>query len=237
MENLTPNLILVPTDFSPPAAHALRYAAALGARFGAHLLVVHADSFVPPVDFTVSAGGTFGIAQDDMVEAAREQLQAFAETNIGPDMPYDVRVVVGAPIDAILAQVRETGADLIVMGTHGRTGLRRMLFGSVTEAVMRLSPVPVIEINDFAPETAGMQVIIGSRSSPEARAAVQYAGLLADVENARFIEIGDEDDVVTAARREGADLIAMGVSGDRRGAEYVMQHSACPVLTVSRVPV
>jgi len=52
METPTPKLILVPTDFSAPAAHALRYAAALGARFEAHLLVIYADLFVPPADFS-----------------------------------------------------------------------------------------------------------------------------------------------------------------------------------------
>src|ERR1051325_2135932 len=151
METLTPKLILVPTDFSAPAAHALRYAAALGARFGAHLLVIYADTFTPPVDFTLSAGGLFNVAQEDLIDAAREQLQAFAEANISADVPFDVRVIVGGPVDAIVGQVRESGANLIVIGTHGRTGLRRLLFGSVTEAVMRVAPVPVITVHENTP--------------------------------------------------------------------------------------
>src|SRR6185295_14887700 len=100
------------------------------------------------------------IPQGDLIAAARERLQTFAETNISTAMPYDVRVVVGTPADSILAQVRESGANLIVMGTHGRTGLRHLLFGSVTEAVMRVAPVPVIAVHEATPESALMQVII-----------------------------------------------------------------------------
>jgi nucleotide-binding universal stress UspA family protein len=235
METLTPKLILVPTDFSAPAARALRYAAALGARFEAHLLVIYADVFVPPVDFTISAAGVFDVAREDLVEAAREQLQTFAETNISTAMPYDIRVVVNTPTDAILAQVRESGANLIVMGTHGRTGLRHLLFGSVTEAVMRVAPVPVIAVHGGTPESAPMQVVVGSRATAEGRAAVEYAGMLADAENARLIEVSEPELILTALR-EGADLIALGV-GERDIQEQVIQHSNCAVLAVNALTV
>ncbi|MEA2488683.1 MAG: hypothetical protein QOH21_475 [Acidobacteriota bacterium] len=232
MQTQTPKLILVPTDFSAPAAHALRYAAALGARFEAHLLVIYAGLFVPPVDFTSGAAGIFDIPRDDLIEAAREQLQTFAETNMSTDLPYDVRVMFGTPVEAILDLVRESGANLVVMGTHGRTGLRRLLFGSVTEAVMRVAPVPVIAVHEATPETAPMQVIAGSRSSAEGRAAIEYAGLLADVDTARFVETS-ETDLLDAARRERVDLIALGVSGEHRDRQGVVQHSNCAVLTVN----
>ena len=231
METLTPKLILVPTDFSAPAARALRYAVALGSRFDAHLLVVYADPFVPPVDFTIGAAGVFDIAREDLIEAAREQLQTFAETNISTAMPYDLRVVVGTPTDAIVAQVRESGANLIVMGTHGRTGLRHLLFGSVTEAVMRVAPVPVLAVHGATPETAPMRVVVGSRATPEGRAAVEYAGVLADAENARLIEVS-EPELILTAQREVVDLIALGV-GERDVQEQVVQHSNCAVLAVN----
>ena len=231
METPTPKLILVPTDFSAPAAHALRYAAALGARFEAHLLVIYADPFVPPVDFTISAAGAFDLPRERLIETAREQLQAFAETNVSASVPYDVSVVVGTPTDAIVAQVRESGANLIVMGTHGRTGLRRLLFGSVTESVMRVAPVPVIAVHEATPETAPMRIIAGSRSTPVGRAAIEYAGVLADAENARLIEVSEPNLVLTALR-EGVDLIALGV-GERDVQEQVVQHSNCAVLTVN----
>lgn len=216
MEPKTPKLILVPTDFRAPSAQALRYGAALAERFSAHLLVIHADTFVPPVDFTISAAGVFDMPREELVEAAREQLQTFAETHISRSVPYDVRVLLGNPIDAIVMQASETGADLIVMGTHGRTGLRRLLIGSVTEAVMRLAPVPVIVVHEESRlEAAAMRRIV---SIPEGAGAAEIA------------DAGD------------ADLIVLGIPGDRsiadslRGtmAERIVQRSACPVLTVNR---
>jgi len=152
MEPLVPRLIVVPTDFSAPAAHALRYASNLAERFDAHLLVIHADRFMVPVDFTAAPAGTFDVARDAMIEEAREQLEGHAEQCISRSVPYDTRVIVSRPIDAIIDQLRETGADLIVMGTHGRSGVRRLLLGSVTEAVMRVAPVPVIAVNPQSSE-------------------------------------------------------------------------------------
>ncbi|HEX7831932.1 MAG TPA: universal stress protein, partial [Thermoanaerobaculia bacterium] len=204
METTTPKLILVPTDFSAPAAHALRYAAALGARFEAHLLVIYADLFMPYADLSIPAVVPSDITQSDRIEIARQQLTSFTESNIGKTLPHDIRVVVDTPADAILAQVRESGANVIVMGTHGRTGLRRLLFGSVTESVMRLAPVPVIAVHESTPDSAPMRVIVGSRSTPEARAAVEYAGILADVAQVRFVDAGDVVSLPGAARNEAA---------------------------------
>lgn len=259
MESIAPKLILVPTDFSAPSAQALRYGAALAERFSAHLLVIYADPFAPP-------------------EPAREQLQTFAEANISAAVPYDVRVVVSTPIDAIVAQASEIGASLIVMGTHGRTGLRRLLVGSVTEAVMRLAPVPVVIVHESAKVTTSAHWIVGCvMPARECRAALRFATALAD-ETTRFVLLGAADiadrpftaddlkllevctpdeiagraafkaidtvepkDVLTAAKAEHADLIVLGIAGDRsladtlRGTnvERIVQHSTCPVLTVN----
>jgi len=190
MEPIAPRLILVPTDFSAPSAQALRHGAALAARFSAHLLVIHADPFLQPVDYTISTAGLFAVPREELVESMRRQLQAFTEANVTPAVPYDVRVLIGTPIDSIVAQVAETGADLIVMGTHGRTGLRRLLVGSVTEAVMRLAPVPVIVVHGTGRETATPHWIVGCVSpARECRAAFRHAMVLGD-ESARFVLFG-----------------------------------------------
>lgn len=244
MEPIAPKLILVPTDFSAPSAQALRYGAALAERFSAHLLVIYADPFVPPVDFTISAAGMFDIPREELVEAAREQLQAFAETNISRSVPYDVRVLVSTAVDAIVTQASESGTNLIVMGTHGRTGLRRLLVGSVTEAVMRLAPVPVIVVHEESRlDAAAMRRIVSApRSTTEAAVAVSFAGALADAEAAQYVEVPEGADAAEIARIGDADLIVLGIAEDRsiadslRGtmAERIAQHSACPALTVNR---
>ncbi|HEX6641718.1 MAG TPA: universal stress protein, partial [Thermoanaerobaculia bacterium] len=102
MEPIAPKLILVPTDFSAPSAQALRYGAALAERFSTHLLVIYADPFVLPVELTIGGAGVFVMPREELIETAREQLQAFAETNISRSIPYDVRVLIGTPIDSII---------------------------------------------------------------------------------------------------------------------------------------
>lgn len=160
METFRPKLILVPTDLSETAAHALRYASALADRLDAHLLVIHADSFIPAVDFTAVPASSFDLAQQQLIDQARESLEKQTEENVGRNVPFDIRVVVGSPVNAIVSQARESGADLIVMGTHGRSGLGRLLFGSVTDAVMRMAPAPVIAVSPTSLETGQVRRVL-----------------------------------------------------------------------------
>jgi nucleotide-binding universal stress UspA family protein len=188
MEPYEPKLILVPTDFSEPAGHALRYASNLGDRFRAHLLVIYADPFIPPIDFTASAAGVFDFSQDEMAGKAREQLQAHAEENIDKRVPFDLRVMIGTPLKSILDQLRECGANLIVMGTHGRTGASRLMFGSVTESVMRFATVPVIAVNPTAMVTGRVdKVLCPVTFTPACRDALRHAAALVNGRRAPLV--------------------------------------------------
>jgi nucleotide-binding universal stress UspA family protein len=177
MQPLEPKLILVPADFSETAAHALRYASALGERFGAHLLVIYADLFAPPVDLTTAAPNV--ITRAEMIELARLQLAAFVRKNVNARVTSETRVVARGTTEAILDETQASGANLIVMGTHGRTGVRRLLFGSVTEAVMQSAHVPVIAVNESTLETGGVgKVLCPVSFTPECREALRSAAAL-----------------------------------------------------------
>lgn len=196
MKPLEPRLILVPTDLSEPAAHALRYASSLAERLGARLLVIYADPFIPPTDFTVRTAGVFALSRDAMMATAREELRQHAERNVRAGVPFEFRVLVGEPLGAIVAQVPESGADLIVMGTHGRTGMRRLMFGSVTEAVMRIVPVPVIAVNPLATDQAEMEkVLCPVNFTPACREALRQAAALASRGGAPLVLLHTVDDV------------------------------------------
>jgi nucleotide-binding universal stress UspA family protein len=151
-------LILVPTDFSEPASRALRYASTMAEESGAHLLVLYADPFEVPIDYTTTAAQV-ALGSQQLAENAREELQTYTELHVGTKVPFDVRVVINKPVPAILDQVRETGADLIVMGTHGRTGFRRLIVGSVTDAVVRMATVPVLTVNEKTTAAAPVREI------------------------------------------------------------------------------
>jgi nucleotide-binding universal stress UspA family protein len=195
MEPLKPRLIVVPTDFSAPAAHALRYASSLAERFGAHLLVIYADTFMVPVDFTATAVGAFDLPREAMIEEAREQLEGHAEQCISAGVPYEVRVVVDAPVAAITDQVRGVGANLIVMGTHGRTGMRRLLMGSVTEAVIRVASVPVLAVSPRTPETASIaKVLCPVNYTPACAEVLRRAAALTDTPTSPLLVVRGVDE-------------------------------------------
>lgn len=124
--------ILHPTDFSEGSRVAFELARSLARDYRARLVIMHAET-----EPTVPAiGGVTALTTEKYEEGLRELLRRRQE-EAGP-VTTETRLVLGghAP-DRILATAVETGADLIVMGTHGRSGFRRAVLGSVAEAVMR----------------------------------------------------------------------------------------------------
>ena len=130
--------IVVPTDFSHCGDAALRLAASLARDTGAKLLIVHVEE--PPLAY----GG--GEMYYGVPEPATEDLQRMLERVVPPDanVTYEHRLISGEPASAIVQLAEDEKADLIVMATHGRTGLTRLLMGSVAEAVVRRAPCPVL---------------------------------------------------------------------------------------------
>lgn len=140
--------ILVPMDFSEHALHALRLAISLARATGAHITLLHIG-VVPHVYATEL--GLAGMASPALVQMSedisREQkhrIERIAADEIPETLSHDVVLREGFPPEEILAQVAASGHDLVVMGTHGRTGIGRVLLGSVTERVVRECTVPVM---------------------------------------------------------------------------------------------
>lgn len=184
-------LILVPTDFSDASTHALRFAARLAQRAGARIRLLYADYFVPPIDFAASAAVEYALASDSGVDEAKKLLVRAAEENLPWSVPFETRVVVESPVAAIIDEARHCRADLLVMGTHGRTGFRRLVVGSVTESVMRAINIPIITVS---PSTATDRVaeslpriVVPIDYTPECREAIRIAVELADPEQARVM--------------------------------------------------
>jgi nucleotide-binding universal stress UspA family protein len=137
--------ILCPVDFSDDSKAALQSAAALAAEYGATLFVLHVD----PVVF--SAMGELPPGPDVQVrQALYDALARFVEPIRNPGLAVEVLLDEGGPVGAILARVRELRADLVVMGTHGRGGLERLLLGSVTTKVLRHAACPVLCVRSDA---------------------------------------------------------------------------------------
>jgi nucleotide-binding universal stress UspA family protein len=127
-------LILHPTDFSESAGHAFHLAIALARSHGARLLVLHVPAPLPAVVDPRQVGQPF-----DTLRQQLEQLRPAA-----PGVSVEHRLTQGDAVEEILKTARETGCALIVMGTQGRSGLTRLLMGSVAEQVVRRAPCPVV---------------------------------------------------------------------------------------------
>ena len=145
------NNILVPVDFTETSRAALRLARDLAAETGATLTVLHVS--VPTVAAAqpgpAHPSGGMGVLYEDLrkqiVEGVQASLAQLREEELGEGAPsYQLRIRQGQPAAEVLAQVQDGGHDLVVMGTHGRKGLRRALLGSVAEQVLRDASVPVL---------------------------------------------------------------------------------------------
>ena len=130
--------ILFPTDFSHTGDAALAMATSLARDTGATMLIVHVEE--PPV---VYGGGEmyYGLPDPDTA-ALKRMLQDVVPTD--PAVTYEHHLVTGDPASALPRFAKDNNVDMIVMGTHGRTGLTRLLMGSVAEAIVRRSSCPVV---------------------------------------------------------------------------------------------
>jgi nucleotide-binding universal stress UspA family protein len=137
--------VLVGTDFSDGSSRAVERAADVAGRYGARLHVVHVWELPHAATSLVIDPG---IEWHTPVEkAARERLDALLETLRANHVEADSTLLAGVVWDQIVGAISPLGADLVVVGTHGRTGLRRALLGSVAERVVRFSSVPVLTVH------------------------------------------------------------------------------------------
>jgi len=136
--------ILHPTDFSESANHAFRLACSLARDHEARLVLLHVVSSAAPVAGGMLVGAYADEMLDDTEPRVTDQLEAMRESH--EDIPMEWRLVKGNVIDGILAAAEDVEAGLIVMGTHGRTGLQRLLMGSIAENIVRKANCSVLTV-------------------------------------------------------------------------------------------
>ena len=145
-----PKKILVPVDFSPSSLAALETALELAAQFKASFELVHVWE-PPPIygpDALVAGGMSLYMELEEHTRRAATKEMETLVVRLSERGIRDVRTHVqrGVPASAILDVAAKGGFDLIVMGTHGRTGVSRLFMGSVAEKIVRLSPIPVLTV-------------------------------------------------------------------------------------------
>jgi nucleotide-binding universal stress UspA family protein len=145
---IAPRRILVATDFSEPARAALDYGRSFARAYGAHLYLLHVVDDI--ATRTTELTGSFvsvGRIQHQMEADARARLGALLDDDDREALKPELVVVTSVtPAQTILAFAEGHRTDLIVVGTHGRTGLSRMFMGSVAQHIVRLAPCPVLTV-------------------------------------------------------------------------------------------
>ncbi len=144
------NKILLATDFSDDSANARRFAEELARRFGAEMIVLHVDQPMAPVAVS-ELGPAFDVSAINQI-AEEQRLAAQRELDKMVTQLRDAQIKarsllrVGAPFVEIVRAAQTEGADLIVLGTHGRSGLAHVLLGSVAERVVQKAGCAVLTV-------------------------------------------------------------------------------------------
>ncbi|WP_224333494.1 universal stress protein [Haloprofundus halobius] len=227
--------ILVPTDGSEAAATALEHALLMAQATDAAVHVLYVvDS--EPDDAPVEENGDVQ-RRDTLYQYGQRTLEAAAERAdelVGGGGAQMVRVEtelqVGAPYEAILSYVDEKRVDLVVMGTHGRTGLQRYLLGSVAERVVRLADCPVMAVHEDDAEPAAYErILVPTDGSDCAEAAAEHAVAVArafdaEVHALSVVNLVEEGGLFSAGGVDSAFVRRL----DQRGqadADVVVEHA------------
>jgi nucleotide-binding universal stress UspA family protein len=146
MENI--NKILVPIDFSNYSKNALRYAVNFAKKFNSKIYLVYVvEPVIYPSDFSMGQV-TFPVSDIEMNERAKDELESLAKTEIGSQFEVETVIKTGKPFVEINETASELDIDLIIIATHGHTGMEHLLFGSTAEKVVRKAPCPVLTLRE-----------------------------------------------------------------------------------------
>jgi nucleotide-binding universal stress UspA family protein len=175
--------ILCPTDFSTPSARAFEHALVLAEWYRAPVTVLH----VLPEPVVAAPALPYGFTPALVDGSLRDAVQADLASLVGPANRAGLHALGelrdGNPATETVRVAQELHADLIVMGTHGRTGFQRWVLGSVAETVLRRAPCPVLTVPPRAGEDPDpmffKRIVCATDFSPASEAAVRYATALA----------------------------------------------------------
>jgi nucleotide-binding universal stress UspA family protein len=173
--------ILMAIDFSPASDAALNYAIAIARRYGSRIYMTH-----------IIRPDVYQLVSPDAMESVLEQARRYAEQQMAKvlvsgrvrGIPHQVLLGQGEMWTILSQLIDEHEIDMIVVGTHGRTGLKKMLMGSVAERVFRLAPCPVLTVGpkvlpEAAEEAEPRRILYATDFSPSAAGAAPYALSLA----------------------------------------------------------
>jgi nucleotide-binding universal stress UspA family protein len=175
--------ILCPVDFSDHSRRALDHALAIAAWYDSTVTVLHVASVMPVAAYVSGSGmPAFAALTNEARDALRQSLCRFAGHDAGSAARREFEIAEGGTPETILSRASALPADLLVLGTHGRSGFERWVLGSVAERVLRLAPCPVLTVPKAAAEAAPIlfrRIVCAIDFSNWSMSALDYATSLA----------------------------------------------------------
>ena len=185
---VAPKRILLATDFSPASEVTLPYALTIARHYGSELLVAHV---IPPEFADLIAPGRQSTIPQEAQRFAQQNMERFLHAGRDWGVSCQPLIGEGAIWDVLQGMIQQNGIDLIVVGTHGRRGLRKLLLGYVAEEVFRMAPCPVLTVGPKTSEIESMDVHLDHilyplEFVPDTSDAAAYAVSLAEEYHARL---------------------------------------------------
>ena len=224
--------IVCPTDFSDSAAAAFAESVRLARWFGAKVTVLHVMPLAVPIEGGAGYIPIPALSDQEVRKAKLVEIRRFVDGTEHTGVPIETVCREGDPCGEIREAVRRTGADLVVMGTHGRSGFKRLVLGSVTEAVLRDAPAPVLTVHQNDARRKGLyrRILCATDISEMAGPTVAFAMALADEGATRLTVLNVIEDGRESLRGdlERAALAALRrlIPDDAREAYRIEEHVA-----------
>ena len=139
--------ILFPVDLSPSSAKIVPFVQTMATQFDAAVHMVFAARVFEYFQSIYVPHPSINLFEEEIVKGATRRIEEFSEEHFSSYQGTQTAVVLGDAAEVILTAIREKGIDMLIMGTHGRKGLDKVIFGSVAERVIKACPVPMFIIN------------------------------------------------------------------------------------------
>lgn len=216
-KRMTIERILCPTDFSDFSERAFRRAMGLARWFGSQVTVLHVVPFTSPeVMMAGAVGPGYGGVRSELLASrhreARVAMERFLAPHLTEGVPIDTKILEGQPWQLIEEMATELQADMVVMGTHGRSGWERLVLGSTTEKIVRRLSCPVLTVGPHEPATVGPlfhRILCAADLTDASEHTVDLAFSLAQERLSRITLLhvieGREGETTAEAHLRGAD--------------------------------
>jgi len=194
--HVLPKKILLATDFSPASEAALPHALTIARHYGSELFIAHVIS--PEIADLIAPERAPAVHQEAQ-RVAQQNMERFLSAGRQRGISCQPLIGEGAIWEVLQGMIQQNGVDLIVLGTHGRRGLRKLLLGSVAEEVFRMAPCPVLTVGPKTSEIESMEVHLDHilyplEFVPDTSDAAAYAVSLAEEYHAKltFMKVFEE---------------------------------------------